>query len=126
MRIIHISVVGLSLSAELYDTPTALSIWDALPLEGAANTWGNEIYFPLALRLKQENNARAELEVGELAYWKPGQMLCIFFGPTPLSIGEKPCAASPVNVFGRITGDSTLLRNIKDGEIVNISRQCSE
>ncbi|MCP4402681.1 MAG: hypothetical protein GY801_35935 [bacterium] len=122
MRKLSISAAGLSLSAGLYETPTARSIWDALPFEGKANTWGDEIYFPISLRLEQEDDARAELEVGELGYWKPGQMFCIFFGPTPSSVDEQPRAASPVNVFGRVTGDSSLLRSLRDGELLSISQ----
>ena len=45
------------------------------------------------------------MEVGEVAYWPPGQALCIFFGPTPASVGDEPRAASPVNPLGSIDGE---------------------
>ncbi|TFF90402.1 MAG: hypothetical protein EU548_03160, partial [Promethearchaeota archaeon] len=35
-----------------------------------------------------------------------GNGFCIFWGPTPASSGEKPVAASPVNVFAKIEGDA--------------------
>ena len=42
---IIINVDELSIAAELFDTPTARRILEALPLEGQVNTWGDEIYF---------------------------------------------------------------------------------
>ena len=41
MKTITISVEGISLSAELNESATAQKIWDALPIEGRANTWGD-------------------------------------------------------------------------------------
>jgi hypothetical protein len=45
------------------------------------------------------------MQIGELAYWQPGQALCLFFGPTPASQGDEPRAASPVLSLGRVQGD---------------------
>jgi len=121
-----ISVEHISLLAELNESLTAQKIWDALPIEGRANTWGDEIYFEIPVVLEQEPDARADVEVGELGYWPVGQAFCIFFGPTPVSSGNQPRAASPVNVFGRIVGDATVLRSVQDGARVRITRAESE
>ena len=40
-----------------------------------------------------------------MGFWPSGNGFCIFFGPTPASSGEKPKAASPVNIFAKIEGD---------------------
>jgi hypothetical protein len=64
--------------------------------------------------------------VGTLAYWPPGQAFCIFFGPTPASKGREPRAYSPVNRLGRITGDATVLRGVRSGVKVEISRAVSQ
>ena len=80
MAKINISVGKVSLAAELLDTPTATRIFDALPIEGSANMWGDEIYFDIPLSLEQEPDARADVAVGDLAYWPAGQAFCIFFG----------------------------------------------
>lgn len=40
--------------------------------------------------------------MGDVGYWPSGNALCLFFGPTPASVDEKPKAASPVTVVGRI------------------------
>jgi hypothetical protein len=122
MNTITITVEGLSLSATLNESPTARQIWDVLPIQGTANVWGNEIYFDIPVRLQQEPDARAEMEVGELAYWPPGQAFCIFFGVTPASIDDTPRAASPVNVFGQIQGDATVLRNVPDGAPITVAQ----
>ena len=86
---------------------TAQTVWDALPIEGMTNTWGDEIYFRIPVSVDEEH-PQQEVDVGDLAYWPLGNGFCIFFGQTPASTGTKPRAASPVNVFGRVLGDSTL------------------
>lgn len=122
MHNITISIEGLSVSAMLHESPTAQKIWDALPIEGTANVWGDEVYFDIPVKLQQEPDARAEVEVGELGYWAPGRAFCIFFGITPASIDEKPRAASPVNVFGHINGDATVLRGVRDGAQITVTQ----
>jgi hypothetical protein len=44
MKRFTISAGEVSLPAELNDSPTARQIWNALPIEGRANIWGDEIY----------------------------------------------------------------------------------
>lgn len=122
MSTITITVEGTTLSAELNESTTAQKIWDALPIEGRANVWGDEIYFEIPVVIEQAPDARAEVEVGELGYWTPGHAFCVFWGPTPASIDDKPRAASPVNVFGRVTGDATVLRGVRSGAHVQITR----
>ena len=115
MERITITIENISIPADLMDTPTARQILDLLPLEGIANTWGDEIYFEIPLHIELEPDARAEVEIGELGYWPTGHAFCIFFGPTPMSRGEKPVAASAVNIFGQVEGDCTALRSIPRG-----------
>ncbi len=122
MNLITISAGDISISAELNNSPTADEIWRALPIEGRANTWGDEIYFEIPVIINEEPDARADVEVGDLGYWPSGHAFCIFFGPTPVSSDEKPCAASPVNVFGRVVGDVTKLKNVRSGEMVRVVR----
>ncbi len=123
---ITINAEPVTMKAELNDTPTARMIWEALPITGRANTWGDEIYFEIPVQAEQANDARAEVEVGELGYWPVGRAFCIFFGPTPASSGEQPRAASPVNVVGRVLGDATAFRQVRTGTAVILDRDVSQ
>ena len=122
MTLIDIEVEGTFLQAEIFDTPTGRAILAALPLEGAANIWGDEIYFDIPVTLDQEPDAREDVAVGDLGYWPMGSAFCIFFGPTPVSQGNAPRAYSPVNVFGRILGDPQVLKAVSDGAQVRVER----
>jgi len=66
--------------------------------------------------------ARAEVAVGEIGYWPQGAAIALFFGRTPASRDTAPVAASPVNVFGRITGDATRLARVRAGGKVRLTR----
>ena len=122
MAKINISVENVSVEAELLDTPTARKILEALPFEGSANIWGDEIYFDIPLNLEQEPEARTEVEVGDLAYWPAGPAFCIFYGPTPVSTGDQPRAYSPVNVFGKIDGNADVLKKVPSHNLVKIRK----
>ena len=117
---ILISAGDVSVAAELNAGPTAQEIWEALPLEGRAKFWGDEIYFEIPVAAGAEPEARAEVEVGELGYWPMGSAFCIFFGPTPISVDERPRAYSPVNILGRVLGDADQFRGVKAGASVRL------
>ena len=121
-RKIRIKAGGVSVTAELNETRTAQAIWEALPINGQANRWGDEIYFSIPLKLEEEN-AQELVGMGDLGYWPPGAALCLFFGPTPMSKGEEIRPASAVNVFGRVTGDATVLKQVTSGAEVSIERE---
>ena len=122
MERITITVENLSIDAELYETPTAQKIFEALPLDGSVNVWGDEIYFTIPLNLAQEPEAREDVNLGELAYWPTGPAFCIFFGPTPVSTGSQPRAYSPVNVFGRLLGDAKQFKTIPNGATIRVTQ----
>jgi hypothetical protein len=120
MKKITIKFDELTIQAQLNESPTAGAIWDALPIEGWVNTWGEEIYFEIPVDMPQEPDAREIVAVGELGYWPVGRAFCIFFGPTPVSTDEKPRAYSPVNIIGQILSDASELKEIKDGKRVRV------
>jgi hypothetical protein len=122
MKEILISFANRSFTATLNEGPTAIAIWEQLPIEGQATTWGDEIYFEIPVEMPQESDAREEVEVGELGFWPVGSAFCIFFGPTPVSTDEKPRAYSPVNILGQIHGELAELRSVRDGEQVRLAR----
>lgn len=118
LRTIRIRVGSIDLEAELNDSPTAKLLYQALPVRARAQRWGDEIYFEVPVDAEAAPDARDVLEVGELAYWPPGNAFCIFFGPTPASTGGEPRAASPTNPLGRVAGDATVLTAVASGDEV--------
>lgn len=120
-REIRIKSGNLEAVAELNESKTADAIWNALPIMARANTWGDEIYFGIPVEMGSENG-REVVEVGDIAYWPPGNAFCIFFGPTPASQGSECRAASAVNVVGRVRGDATTFKSVDSGEQVVLER----
>ncbi len=109
--------------AELSDKnpKTAEAIWNALPFEASANTWGDEIYFSIPVEIGEEN-AQETVDMGDLAYWPPGNAMCIFFGPTPMSRGNEIRPASEVNVFGTIPVDPKVFKKVRAGSKIRVEK----
>ena len=120
MRKIQISAGEISAIAILNDGPTADAIWNALPIEGRANTWGDEIYFDIPVQLGEEEGASEVVQLGDLGYWPTGHAFCIFFGLTPVSRGDEIRAASAVNIFGHIEGDATVFKGVSSGASIKV------
>lgn len=118
---ITITVNDVKMSAELNDSETAQKIWKTLPIEGSVNTWGDEIYFSIAVNVGLEN-AKVVVSEGDLGYWPPGNAFCIFFGTTPVSRGNEIRAASPVNIFGKIIGDPKVFKKVSSGAKIIIEK----
>ena len=125
MRKITIKINDLKIKAELFNTPTANRVFDALPLMGDAQIWREEIYFMIPLELGLEHTAREEVEIGDLGYWPDGPAFCVFFGQTPVSQTDKPKAYSPVNVFGHISQDMSPLKTVTSGSTIIVEKASS-
>ena len=108
------------MDAQLNDGPTAKLIAEALPLKTTGRRWGGEIYFSIPVKTDLEDSSRDVLEAGELGYWPTGNAFCIFFGPTPASVGDEIRAASDVNIIGKVKGDISKLWDVPDGAEVII------
>jgi len=119
---IKIPRANIELEAELYETPTGTAVWGALPITSNVNTWGEEIYFSIPLELPLEPEARATVEIGEIGYWDVGRSMCIFWGRTPASKDDKPVAASPVNIFGKVITDVKVLDAVQDGDEIIVEK----
>jgi len=121
-RRIRITAGQVSATAVLDQTPTADAIWDALPIEGKANTWGDEIYFSIPVKAALDKDAQEVVQLGDLGYWPPGTAFCIFFGPTPTSHGDEIRPASAVNIVGKVQGDPKVFKQVPDGAKIVIQR----
>lgn len=122
MRRITITIAEITLEAELNTSPTADTLWEALPLEGPASRWGDEFYVFTGLDIPPSEDAREVMQVGELAYWPGGASLCLFFGRTPVSEGDEPRAYVPVNPCGRILSDLGPLHEAQEGALMRVER----
>ena len=120
-RRIKIVAGDVAAYAQLNDTDLAQAIWEALPFEGSASTWGDEIYFEIPVSAANEV-PQETVEMGDLGYWPPGSAMCIFFGPTPMSQGDEIRPASPVTVWGKLEGDPTVFKSVAAGAKVVVSR----
>lgn len=109
MRIL-IGEAGVDLTAALNDSATARLLWEELPLESPAQTWGAEVYFSVPVETGAED-PRAIVSPGAVGYWPPGAALCLFFGQQPVS---------PVNPVGSLEGDLTALEAVRDGHTVRL------
>lgn len=108
---IVISIAGEKVPAELNNSDTALAIRDALPIEADFSTWGDEIYFPIPVKMGSENS-KDVVELGELGYWPPGNAFCIFYGATPGSTEDEILPASPVNPIGKVKGEPKIFTTL--------------
>ena len=87
-----------------------------------ASTWGEEVYFELPVCVEVEPNARQVVEEGTLCFWVEGRSLALPYGPTPISQGDECRLIAPVNVLGRIEGDSRVLSAVQAGVPIRVER----
>jgi len=122
MTDLHVTVDGRELEANWTDDApeTKAALADALPLADEGTRWGDELYFDVPIDVPAEN-ARAVVPEGAIAYWPTGNVLCLFWGPTPASDGDEPRAASPVNVVARVT-ETEPLASVEGGVRVRLEQ----
>lgn len=110
----------LSIEGELNDSPTSKALIKSLPIEGISQIWGDEIYFSTSISKENDEWAKETVDLGDIAFWPPGNAICLFFGPTPVSSGDEIRPASATNVMGKIIGDLEELKTINSGDNVKV------
>ncbi len=122
MRRLKMSIGPVELTAQLFDTPTADAIYNSLPIESEAHTWGEEVYFSTPLRVIREPGARDVVEKGDLAFWVEGNSIAIGFGRTPVSVGDEIRLAAKTNIWGRALEPVSVLEAVQEGDPVSLER----
>jgi hypothetical protein len=115
-RKVKITITGVEFQGEFNGSKTAEAILNALPISASGNFWGDEIYFSVPVKCQPEKPQEV-VEKGALAYWPPGSALCIFWGPTPASVGNECRPASPVNLVGRIISELDPLKSLTKADV---------
>ncbi len=124
MNTICIQINSTKIKAQFNESETAKKIWNSLPLRAEVNTWGEEIYFAIPVKVGLEKTYAKEIvELGDLGYWPEGHCFCIFFGLTPASRGNEIRPASAVNVIGKVQGELEFLKKIKDGQKIEVKKE---
>ena len=120
MRKLKLIFGAVTLTAELFDTPTAAAIFAAAPFESRATRWGDEVYFVAPVCVEREADARVVVEAGELAFRIEGDAIVVGFGPTPASEGEEIRLAAAANIWGRAIEDVRRLAEVEPGQSVRV------
>jgi hypothetical protein len=112
---------------ELDDTmcpKTVKSFLQNLPFTLGVNLWGEEIYTNESPINVDEENAKDQVELYDVAYWPTGKAICLFYGSTPLGNKNEIKPYSPVNVIGKIlTPDKKILSELKNGTNVTFKKK---
>ncbi len=120
-----IETAGFPFEAELSDEKspeTFGKVVQNLPIAAEAQIWGEEIYFSVEFGSRAEN-ATTDVNAGDVAFWLEGSAIAIFFGRTPMSMGEKPVPYSACNIIGKLLNleaDKEKLLQVKQGEKITV------
>ncbi len=101
---------NISMTATLNKSETVKELLKILPVEAKAQTWGEEVYFEIPLKMS-EQDPHATVSSGAIAYWPPGHAFCIFFGQVPYS---------PVNVLGQLDEDPKVFARVRSGDSIRL------
>ena len=77
---IQITTQNITVEAELLDRSESDNFYSSLPFTGRVNTWGLEIYFSIDHSMELQEDASEIVNLGDIAFWPPGNAFCIFFG----------------------------------------------
>lgn len=122
MARIRIAWKGGEVIANLRDNSSANQLLKILPCEASANTWGEEVYFELPLKLPLEADAQQVVEPGTVCFWVEGHSLALPFGPTPASKGKESRLVTRCNVLGSVAGDPRELKKVKAGTAIRVEQ----
>ena len=111
IKIIFQSIEATGELVRFLSPRTVDSLAGAIPFSSKTFLWKEELYFETPVSMGPER-PKPNVQAGDIAYWPPGKAFCIFYGNTQ--------PYSPVNIMGKMTSDLSLLKNVKQGERVQV------
>ncbi len=97
---------------ELNNSKAAATFRESLPLQIEMKRWGDQFNGRSPVRIEPDIRAQMEMNIGDVAFWPPGECICVFFGRTPNSPGLTPKLSSPGMVLGKLKGNVAVLSNL--------------
>ena len=122
MSRLKVDAGGVQFEIEGGDGPTARALVAAAPFESSASTWGEEVYFSTPVHAKLEPGAAQVVDPGTVCFWTQGDSLALPYGPTPISTDGRPKLANACTILGRVVGDFLVLKRIRAGEKIKVSK----
>ena len=89
------------------DNQFSKELAEHLPVKSKAVLWKEEYYFETPIEFR--GRERLQVNAGDVAYWRPGKALCLFYGLSQ--------PYSPVSIVGEIIGPLYLLKEVEDEEV---------
>jgi len=80
-----------------------------------------EVYFEVPVSAVLEPDAEQVVEPGMVCFWTQGNSLALPYGPTPISKNRECRLVSKCNVLGKMVGDPSALKSVKDGDLIEVS-----
>jgi hypothetical protein len=112
---------GFVFTVELNTTVAGQNLVKALPCVSTASRWGDEVSCAVSGVQPSGEYATRDVNIGDVTLCASAQRLCVFFGPTPASVLDKPVAQEPVVIIGTTCASADELRRISPGDRVHVS-----
>jgi len=90
----------------------------SLPFESEVIRWKEEVYFSTPVKVEQASPSTTRVNIGDVAFWPPGNALCLFYGISQ--------PYSEVIPLGFILGPPHLLGEVEEGTKVKVIRHTEE
>lgn len=84
----------VKVTVDWFVNPVAQSLWEAMPLSGTAERWGEEYYSDVGIKL-DTNKGVTDMTIGDVAYWPPSKAICVFFGTYSSQYGPHTQSGKP-------------------------------
>lgn len=116
MQEITITIGSTVVTAQLNDTPAAQEFAASLPITVSMTRMGeHEYYGSLEAPLSEEGNTlQTGYEVGDLAFWTPGDLFALYFD-------EPQREPEGLMILGRITSDISIFDGMGNPETMHIT-----